>query len=179
MIVKDDAVERAADAIARARGYVRGACLDEHYRDARAALAAAGAGAEVDREAARVESERRYGYPESSPRARAEGESFQAGAAWVLAARGDAATLTTPVRCGWCERPASGTAEHSDGLRHPACPEHGLPGAYQGDAATPTVTAEKMLDAWAEAVADGVRGTTPWRFLAALGVEVEGGEQRA
>lgn len=53
----------------------------------------------------------------------------------ALAARGDAPAL---VCCAWCERPASGTAEHNDGLRHPACPEHGLPGTYRGDAATPT-----------------------------------------
>lgn len=37
----DAQVHAAADAIARARGYVQGACLDEHYRDARAALTAA------------------------------------------------------------------------------------------------------------------------------------------
>ena len=37
----DATLAAAADAIARARGYINGACLAEHYRDARAALRAA------------------------------------------------------------------------------------------------------------------------------------------
>lgn len=36
---REELIAEAADAIARERGYVQGACLDEHYRDARAALA--------------------------------------------------------------------------------------------------------------------------------------------
>ncbi len=32
--------------------------------------------------------------------------------------------------CVWCESLASGTAEHNDGVRYPACAKHGLPGTY-------------------------------------------------
>lgn len=32
--------------------------------------------------------------------------------------------------CSWCEALASGTAQHNDGTRYPACPAHGLPGTF-------------------------------------------------
>lgn len=35
------------------------------------------------------------------------------------------------VVCEWCPSPATGTAEHSDGLRYPACVKHGLLGTYR------------------------------------------------
>ena len=39
MTADANVTEKVADRIARARGYVQGACVEEHYRDAREALA--------------------------------------------------------------------------------------------------------------------------------------------